>query len=257
MSPKRASPRVSRIVQPARANPVPATPLPAVVEQAWKNDDLDKLIKLAEFTKIDVSPSDFSKAADVLTLSVQIESSKRAVKRIKLEFDQFKTSASRVHTPSEDSSCPDSPASPIKRATRTPQTPTTPMVSWSQELSTNAASPHSKTREAQQRMDEMRQMIGRRNGDLTPRRVRPVVDTSEKAPPLPTPPKSEPLRLDGLDKTIESFVFDVDGKLAQAAENQDLFQEGLREISAKLREVRFLHALPLCGLRGIVASFGS
>ena len=106
-------------------------------------------------------------------------------------------------------------------------------------------------------MDEMRQMIGRRNGDLTPRRVRPVVDTSEKAPPLPTPPKSEPLRLDGLDKTIESFVFDVDGKLAQAAENQDLFQEGLREISAKLREVRFLHALPLCGLRGIVASFGS
>ena len=55
LSPKRMSPRVSKIIQPARANPVPATPLPPVVEQAWKNDDLDKLIKLAESTKIDVS----------------------------------------------------------------------------------------------------------------------------------------------------------------------------------------------------------
>ena len=56
MSPKRASPRVSRIAQPVKTTPVPATPLPAVVEQAFKNDDLDKLIRLAESTKIDVSP---------------------------------------------------------------------------------------------------------------------------------------------------------------------------------------------------------
>lgn len=252
MSPKHASPRVSKIAQPARTNPVLATPLPAVVEQAWKNDDLDKLIKLAEFTKLDVSPSDHSNAADFLTLSVQIESSKRAVKRIKLEFDQLKTSASKVHSPSEDSTHPDSPTSPIKRATRTPQTPTTPMVSRFREPSTDALSPQSKTREAQQRMDEMRQMIGRRNGDLTPRKVRPVIDTFEKASPLPASATNEPLRLDGLDRTIEGFVFDVDGKLAQAAENQDAVQEGLREISAKLREVRFLHALPFCGLRGAV-----
>ena len=88
-------------------------------------------------------------------------------------------------------------------------------------------------------MDEMRQMIGRRNGDLTPRKVRPVVDTSEKPPPLPTSTANEPLRLDGLDKAIETFAFDVDGKLAQAAENQDAVQEGLREVSAKLREVWF------------------
>jgi len=86
-------------------------------------------------------------------------------------------------------------------------------------------------------MDEMRQLIGRRNGELTPRKVRPVVDTPEKTPPLPTSTTNEPLRLDGLDKAVESFVFDVDGKLAQAAENQDAVQEGLREISAKLREV--------------------
>jgi len=252
MSPKHASPRVSKIAQPARTNPVPATPLPAVIEQAWKNDDLDKLIKLAEFTKLDVGPSDFSNATAVLTLSVQIESSKRAVKRIKLEFDQLKSSASKVHSPSEDSSHPDSPTSPIKRATRTPQTPTTPMVSRFREPSTDAISPHSKTREAQQRMDEMRQLIGRRNGDLTPRKVRPVVDTFETVPPLSISTTNEPLRLDGLDKTIEGFVFDVDGKLAQAAENQDAVQEGLREVSAKLREVRFLHALPLPGLRGTV-----
>lgn len=205
MSPKRASPRVGRIMQPAKANPVPPTPLPPAVEQAWKNDDLDKLIKLAESTKVD------------------IESSKRAVKRIKLEFDQLKSTASNVHTPVEDNPRPESPISPLKRATRTPQTPSTPV-----------------TREAQQRMDEMRQMIGRRN-DLTPRKVRPVVDTSEKPPPLPTPTASEPLRLDGLDKAIETFVFDVDGKLAQAAENQDAVQEGLREVSAKLRERALEH----------------
>jgi hypothetical protein len=86
-------------------------------------------------------------------------------------------------------------------------------------------------------MDEMRQLIGKRNGEYTPRKVRPAVDTSAKAPPLPTSTTNEPLRLDGLDKTIESFVFDVDGKLSQAAENQDAVQEGLREVSAKLREV--------------------
>ena len=86
-------------------------------------------------------------------------------------------------------------------------------------------------------MDEMRQLIGRRNGESTPKKVRPTVDTSGKVPPLPTPTASEPVRLDGLDKAIESFVFDVDGKLAQAAESQDIVQEGLRGISAKLREV--------------------
>ena len=68
MSPKRASPRVSKIAQPVRANPVPATPLPAVVEQAFKNDDLDKLIKLAESTKLDVSPPDLLDTADVLII---------------------------------------------------------------------------------------------------------------------------------------------------------------------------------------------
>ena len=86
-------------------------------------------------------------------------------------------------------------------------------------------------------MDEMRQLIGRRNGELTPRKVRPTVDTSEKVPSLPTSTSNELVRLDGLDKVIESFVFDVDGKLAQAAESQDAVQEGLREVSAKLREV--------------------
>jgi len=69
VSPKRASPRVSKIAQPARTNPVPATPLPAVVERAFKNDDLDKLIKLAESTKLDVSPSDSLDTAYVLMVS--------------------------------------------------------------------------------------------------------------------------------------------------------------------------------------------
>lgn len=86
-------------------------------------------------------------------------------------------------------------------------------------------------------MDEMRQLIGRRNGEFTPRKVRPVIDTSEKVLSPIASTTSEPLRLDGLDKAIESFVFDVDGKLAQAAESQDAFQDGLREVSAKLREV--------------------
>jgi len=69
-SPKRASPRVSKIAQPAKTNPVPATPLPAVVEHAFKNDDLDKLIKLAESTKIDVSASELLGTTDVLMVSV-------------------------------------------------------------------------------------------------------------------------------------------------------------------------------------------
>ena len=70
MSPKRVSPRVSKIAQPVKTHPVPTTPLPAVVEQAFKNDDLDKLIKLAESTKIDVSPPGPLNAVGVLTISV-------------------------------------------------------------------------------------------------------------------------------------------------------------------------------------------
>jgi hypothetical protein len=70
VSPKRASPRISRIAQPAKANPAPATPLPAVVERAFRNDDLDKLIMLAESTKIDVSPSDILNVAGILTVLV-------------------------------------------------------------------------------------------------------------------------------------------------------------------------------------------
>ena len=67
VSPKRMSPRVSKIAQPVKTTPVSATPLPAVVEQAFKNDDLDRLIKLAESTKIDVSPN-LLDVADVLTV---------------------------------------------------------------------------------------------------------------------------------------------------------------------------------------------
>lgn len=88
-------------------------------------------------------------------------------------------------------------------------------------------------------MDEMRQLIGRRNGELTPRKIRPAVEISDKVVSPHTPTTGESLHLDGLDKAIESFVFDVDGKLAQAGENQDAVQEGLKEISAKLREVWF------------------
>ena len=123
------SPKVGGTVRPARANPLLANSLPPAVEQAWKNDDLDKLIKLAESTKIDVRPPDPSNASEVLMVTVQIESSKRAVKRIKLEFDQFKSSTSKAHSPLEESSGPDSPVSPIKRAARTPQKLPTPVVS--------------------------------------------------------------------------------------------------------------------------------
>ena len=100
----------------------------------------------------------------------------------------------------------------------------------------------------------MRQMIGRRNGELTPRKVRPVVDTSEIVQSPPASSTSDPLRLDGLDKAIESFVFDVDGKLAEAAENQDAVQGGLREISAKLREV---HDVPGVCLTWLMESINS
>lgn len=108
-------------------------------------------------------------------------------------------------------------------------------------------------------MDEMRQLIGKRNGELTPRKVRPVVDVSERVTsPITTSTTNSPLRLDGLDKAIEGFVFDVDGKLAQAAENQDAVSGGLREISAKLREVWILPSLTVKRLtRNPVASLGT
>jgi len=96
----------------------------------------------------------------------------------------------------------------------------------------------------------MRQLIGRRNGELTPRKVRPVVDVSDRVTSPTISTMNSPLRLDGLDKAVESFVFDVDGKLAQAAENQDAVQGGLREISAKLREVRFLRLTVPSSSRG-------
>jgi len=130
------------------------------------------------------------------------------MKRIRLEFDLFRTnskSTEDVHLASP---------SPIKGIPRTPQRPNATV-----------------SREAQARMDEMRQLIGKRYGPTTPRTPqRNTVETPKRTS------NAEYSPFDDFAHSIEDYVFDADGNLAKALAAQDELQADVKAISASLKE---------------------
>ncbi|KAG6854872.1 hypothetical protein C0991_012062 [Blastosporella zonata] len=142
----------------------------------------------------------------------EIESSRRTIKRIKLQVDELRPSTS-------NESLYTRPSSPDKEL-RTPQRQSTAL-----------------NKAAQERLEEMRQVIGRRQleGEGTPRsRPRSLFDTPSKSlPPMGTPSISS-----SADSTLamEALVAEVDRNLARAISNQDVLQLDLKYISADLKE---------------------
>jgi len=137
-----------------------------------------------------------------------IESSRRTIKRIRLHAEELRSG--EVYQANED---PYSrPSSPIKEV-RTPQR-TTPGV----------------TKAAQDRMEEMRQLIGRRQGDGTPRSQphNTVFDLASQS--------SVRMNLADISRSIETLVAQADGELVRATSNHEVLQQNMIEMAGELKE---------------------
>ncbi|KAF8663361.1 hypothetical protein AX16_000937 [Volvariella volvacea WC 439] len=158
------------------------------------SDTAEEVIRLSESTKEDV------------------ESSRRTVKRIKLELDGFRASAS-TQDPELCSRSP-SPDKALRPA-----------------LLASTSAP--KTKAAQDRMEEMRLLISKRNHieGLTPRKARSAAFEPGRSMNIsPIAPNA-----DGLVRSVDILVAEADGDLARAISYQDQLQEGVKELVAEFR----------------------
>ncbi|KAJ6539507.1 hypothetical protein B0H19DRAFT_1179379 [Mycena capillaripes] len=184
--PSRSSPlsRPRTAGSPRRVSPQVRSTRATSMRSPSKNEPPQRLVQLSKITKEDV------------------ESSHRAVKRMKVEIDGW-------------SECgPDEivrPASPSK-ALRTPQRgpPMTPA--------------------ALERMEEMRQLINQRQGEGTPR-TRPLsmaADTPLRA--------SGSSRTDDIHRSLTTLVTAADASLVRAASNHEALENGIQQLAEDLQE---------------------
>ncbi|KAL0949366.1 hypothetical protein HGRIS_009435 [Hohenbuehelia grisea] len=178
----------ARRVSPSVARHMSAVSGPSHTHASTKHDDADSLLHLAQATKEDV------------------DSSYRAVKRIKLSVQELKDVPARV----EDISRPGSP----EKGLRTPQR-------------ANAAM----TRAAQERMEEMRRMIGRRQDDLSvSTRVFPTTPIARAQSPAPSSP------IKPATSAIDSLVEDAAAGLEKASTSATALQTKLKQVVSQLKE---------------------
>ncbi|KAJ6598900.1 hypothetical protein DFH09DRAFT_1129515 [Mycena vulgaris] len=171
----RNSPLVSPQVRSARA---------ASMRSPSKNEPPQRLIQLSKTTKEDV------------------ESSHRAVKRMKLEVNalQSESSADEILRP----------ASPSKAA-RTPQRGP-PM-----------------TQAALDRMEEMRQLIGQRQGEGTPR-SRPL------SMAVDTPVRTSGSSRDDVHRSLSVLVSEADVALVRASSSHEALENGIQQLAEDLKD---------------------
>ncbi|CAL1700184.1 unnamed protein product [Somion occarium] len=165
--------------------------IPMSSNHAARLQDAEQLIEIAFSTKED------------------IESARRALKRIKLEADNLNGSA-----PGSPPSDIERGSSPTKGIRTPPQRPAPPL-----------------TREAQARMEEMRQLISKRNGETTPR-SRPFSMISEGS----LPKLSEATRSDDIGRNIEELASHADQELSRAVKDQEHVHTELRQLTDHLKE---------------------
>ncbi|KAJ7904679.1 hypothetical protein B0H14DRAFT_3079502 [Mycena olivaceomarginata] len=188
--PSRSSPlsRARTVGSPRRVSPQVRSTRTSSMRSPSKNEPPQRLVQLSKITKEDV------------------ESSHRAIKRMRLEIDGLKSM----------SECgPDEivrPASPSK-ALRTPQRgpPMTPA--------------------ALERMEEMRQLISQRDGGGTPRN-RPLSMASE----TPARGGSGPDRMEDVQRSLTTLVTEADTGLARASTNHETLESGIRQLAEDLQE---------------------
>ncbi|KAG6869324.1 hypothetical protein C0993_000077 [Termitomyces sp. T159_Od127] len=142
-----------------------------------------------------------------------IESSRRTIKRIKLQVDDLRSS----HIPTITEGVSSRPSSPEK-GLRTPQRQSVAL-----------------TRAAQERLEEMRQVIGRRQleGDgLSRSRPHSVFDTPSKTH---TSSGTSTTIVDTA-RNVETLVSETEKSLARAVTSQDTLQLNIKQMSAELKE---------------------
>lgn len=160
--------------------------------------DMDRMTELMEATKDD------------------IETSRRAVKRIKIDIEQLRPAIAR---PAEQEDLQPRPF--VRGLPRAPVVNNTPM-----------------TRAAQERMEEMRNLIGKRNGEIIPR----ARNRSRSFADVPGPPPSlEKARTGDLMKLIDEATSEADESLARAFSNQEALELDLQRLVADLQEKTMLY----------------
>ncbi|KAF8969440.1 hypothetical protein BDZ97DRAFT_1902547 [Flammula alnicola] len=176
VSPRRVSPQVRK------SKPSPSGP--------HTSDDFEELQQLAVSTKED------------------IESSRRAIKRIKLQTDALRLAPTNFSEEQHSR-----PSSPDKASRSTPQ-PSVPM-----------------TKAAQERLEEMRNLIGRRQGEGTPR-TRPRSGTLDNT----LSRNSAMADAGNFVRTVDTFAIEADKDLASAQASQETLQTELVRLAAEFRE---------------------
>ncbi|KAJ7094612.1 hypothetical protein B0H15DRAFT_775924 [Mycena belliarum] len=133
-----------------------------------------------------------------------VECSHRAVKRMKLEVDGLRSENTVDEIPRS--------ASPSKAA-RTPQ----------------RGAPL--TQAALDRMEEMRQLIGQRQGEGTPRNGRPLSTAMD------TPVRSSGCnRTDDIHRSLSTLMADADAGLARASSNHEALENGIQQLVEDLKD---------------------
>ncbi|KAG6821575.1 hypothetical protein H0H93_000084 [Arthromyces matolae] len=184
----------SRVISPRKVSPQIAKRKLNALSSTSHSETSDRMFRLSQMTIED------------------IESSRGAIKRIKLQVDDLRSDHDFPVIESR-------PSSPDKEL-RTPQRHQ-PAI----------------TKAAQERLDEMRQVIGRRyqEGDGTPRsRPRSVFETPTRAFPSIATPSTVPTA--EARSALDALMAEADNSLAHAVSNQDALQLDIKQMSTELKD---------------------
>ncbi|OCH94313.1 hypothetical protein OBBRIDRAFT_789447 [Obba rivulosa] len=164
------------------------------------------------------------------SIKEDVESARRALKRVRLETEKMRAVASQNETPEN----PGSPASPF-RVLRTPEQAERPASPFKGLRGSQRHTPPPMTREAQARMEEMRQLISKRNGEgISRARSQSVVTSSPKALT-----SDSPSRMEQIARSIDELVEQADKTLSEVLKSHEEAQpalDALQAVSAQLRE---------------------
>ncbi|KAF9481824.1 hypothetical protein BDN70DRAFT_875770 [Pholiota conissans] len=187
-----------RVVSPRRVSP-----------QARKHKPGSSSTSISTSTKIDHIDH-----IEQLSVSARedIETSRRTLKRIKVQTDALRAAPIAL---SDEQHSQSRPSSPDKATRTTPQSNPPPVPL---------------TRAAQERLEEMRNLIGRRQGEGTPR-TRPRSGTLDNPA---RPPSMSDANI--FIRTIDNLVNEVDRDLSSAQETAQTLQTELSKMTSQFRE---------------------
>ncbi|KAA1466780.1 hypothetical protein DENSPDRAFT_767026 [Dentipellis sp. KUC8613] len=190
-----AQTRVSKVTAASAST---STSAPSPAESSGGGDTMNRLIRKAEATKVDIN------------------SSRKAVKRIRMDAEKLQASLKKL---GEDAP-PRRPQTPLRGVVRTPQ------------------STQYKTRDAQERMEELHQVIQRREGGGVLGRTHSISQFDSPLSPRtpPPPPSAARAEAEELARQIDDAAGRADGVLRGALEHHDALGLDLERLAADLAE---------------------